>query len=425
MPENTGRVASAVVVGGGIVGLSCALRLRARGMHVTVMNVGAPQDAASWGNAGHIAVEQVMPLASPQFLLSAPGRLFSLTGGALDIGWRYVGTWLPWCLRYIRACGGATARRGHLALRELLSHALPAWRRMACDLDDPGLLIETGHLMLWNGAQDPLPAMRAVMSSDHGTATVRPMAQHERESLVPLLGHVPRGGLVFDGTAQVRAPALVMEALRNRLHADSGCELRQQRVIRVTSGPQGPRVFVADGTSLSPDVVVMAAGVGTRDIVQGWTPPLIAERGYHVEWDHGGAPVAPPMIFADHSVIVSRFGPRMRASTFVEFTRADAPPDPRKWQSLERVVQNSGLPVRSNFSRWVGCRPTLPDYLPAIGPIAGLPGVIAACGHQHLGLTLAPFTADLVAAIATHEETPLDLHAFRPDRFGRAQANAA
>ena len=425
MPQKSGRVASAVVVGGGIVGLSCALRLRQKGFHVVVLNAGGVRDAASWGNAGHIATEQVMPLASPRMLLSAPGRMFALTGGALDIGWRYVGTWLPWCARYMRACDGATARRGHLALRELLSHAMPAWRRMACDLGAPDLLMENGHLMLWDGAADPLRAMRAVMSSDLGTATARPMTHHEREGLAPLLGHIPRGGLAFGGTGQVRAPGLVLAALQARLRAESGCELHQQRVTRVTSGAQGARVILADKTSLCPDIVVMAAGVGTRDLVDGWTPPLIAERGYHVEWDHGGVPEGPPMVFADHSVIVSRFGARMRASTFVEFTRADASPDIRKWRKLEQTVQKIGLPVRSGFSRWLGCRPTLPDYLPAIGHIPGSRGVIAACGHQHLGLTLAPCTAEMVAAIAAGEDISMNLPPFRPDRFGRTQARAA
>ena len=422
MPPKSGRVASAVVVGGGVIGLSCALRLRQKGFYVVVLNTGEARDAASWGNAGHIATEQVMPLASPRMLLSAPGRMFTLTGGALDIGWRHIGTWLPWGMRYVRACAPSTARRGHMALRDLLSHAMPAWRRMVGDLGAPDLLIDKGHLMLWDGTTDPRRAMRAVMSSDLGSATACAMTRQERESLIPLLGHIPRAGLAFGGTGQVRDPGLVLTTLQDRLRAETGCELRQQRVIRVSSGPSGAQVIVQDGTSLTPDIVVMAAGVGTRDLVHGWTPPLIAERGYHIEWDHGGIPEGPPMVFADHAVIVSRFEARMRASTFVEFTRADAPPDMRKWQKLEHTVQKIGLPVRSGFSRWVGCRPTLPDYLPAIGRIPGLPGIIAACGHQHLGLTLAPFTAEIVAAIATDEDISLNLHPFRPDRFGRTHA---
>ena len=417
MIPKSGHAPSAVVVGGGVVGLACALRLRDRGFTVRVLNDGTPRDAASWGNAGHIATEQVMPLATPHMLLSAPRRMFALTGGALDIGWRYPGTWLPWCARYLRASMPATARRGQAALRAVLARSLPAWRRMVADIHADDLLLEHGHLMLWRGPADPAPAMRSVLRADMGSATARPMGAAELDALVPLLGHAPRGGLVFSGTAQVSSPGMVLETLRQRLSADEGCELLDCRVAEVVSTPSGPVTRLADGTCLASDVVVMAAGVGTRGLVRGWTLPLIAERGYSIEWDHGGAATVPPMVFADHSFIVSRFGDRMRASTFVEFTRADAPPDPRKWRYLEERVRGAGLPVHSAFSRWVGCRPTLPDYLPAIGPIPGMPGVIAACGHQHLGLTLAPLTGELVAGVAVGAPVADLLAPFRPDRF--------
>jgi D-amino-acid dehydrogenase len=122
-------------------------------------------------------------------------------------------------------------------------------------------------------------------------------------------------------------------------------------------------------------------------------------------------------VFEGRSVIVTRFGDRLRASSFVEFTAEGAPPDPRKWQRLEAHVRALGLPVASGFSRWMGARPTLPDYLPAIGRLDA-PGLVVACGHQHLGLTLAPITAELVVALMTGQEPSLTLAPFSPTRFG-------
>src|SRR3546814_8349747 len=68
---------TALVIGGGIVGLSCALALARRGMGVTLVAPRIMRGTASWGNAGHIAVEQVMPLASLAPVRSLPRRLFS------------------------------------------------------------------------------------------------------------------------------------------------------------------------------------------------------------------------------------------------------------------------------------------------------------------------------------------------------------
>jgi D-amino-acid dehydrogenase len=72
----------ALVIGGGLVGLSCALNLQQHGLRTTLIDPGTTPRPASWGNAGHIATEQVEPLASRKTLRSFPQRLF-WRGGAL------------------------------------------------------------------------------------------------------------------------------------------------------------------------------------------------------------------------------------------------------------------------------------------------------------------------------------------------------
>lgn len=48
-------------------------------------------------------------------------------------------------------------------------------------------------------------------------------------------------------------------------------------------------------------------------------------------------------------------------------------------------------PAEANVScNWMGVRPSFPDNLPAIGELAGLPGLFAAFGHSHYGLGMAP-----------------------------------
>ena len=63
----------------------------------------------------------------------------------------------------------------------------------------------------------------------------------------------------------------------------------------------------------------------------------------------------------------------------------------------------------------MGLRPSIPDSLPVIGPVA--PGLIAAFGHGHIGLTLAPVTAELVlSAIEGRLDDPR-LGPVHPGRF--------
>jgi D-amino-acid dehydrogenase len=65
----------------------------------------------------------------------------------------------------------------------------------------------------------------------------------------------------------------------------------------------------------------------------------------------------------------------------------------------------------------MGARPTLPDYLPALGQTRHVPGLWTAFGHQHLGLTLAPITARYLAQMICGEKTMIDLSPFSVDRF--------
>lgn len=221
----------------------------------------------------------------------------------------------------------------------------------------------------------------------------------------------------------------MLDALRNAL--PPGCARVTARARGLVETHRGTGVLLADGGMLSADRVIVAAGARSAEILPEYRHLLIAERGYHIEWDHGlpggGLPVgglpeetpdAPPTVFADHAIIASRMGRRMRASAFVEFGAWDAPPDDTKWEALERFALGTGLPVASRFSRWVGSRPTLPDYLPAIGAVPHRPGVLAAFGHQHLGLTLAAVTAALVAPLALGQEADGDLSPFDSGRFG-------
>ena len=66
---------------------------------------------------------------------------------------------------------------------------------------------------------------------------------------------------------------------------------------------------------------------------------------------------------------------------------------------------------------WMGYRPSLPDTLPVIGRAAGDERVIYAFGHGHLGLTLAPVTAEVVADGVAGRKAALDPAPFRPGRF--------
>jgi D-amino-acid dehydrogenase len=419
--------AQVVVIGGGVVGSACALRLAQAGFSSLLLDAPSERRPASYGNAGHIAIEQTVPLASPAALRSAPQRLFGL-GGALDFRAADLSTWGPWAGRYVAACNAAQTQRGQQALRSLLKAALPAWRRLSAELPGPELLIESGHMVVWESARAAAAGRRAWDATDIGEAELRDLTGDERQALQQRLRVELKGGVAFEHTGQVRDPTLVLRALE-QAHLQAGGGRRQARVAGLER--EGDRVSVRldDGERLSPDLVVVAGGVGSGALMQGigHAAPVIAERGYHIEGPVGDWDDLPPVVFEDRSTIVTRFGERIRASSFVEFGREASPPDARKWARLKRHVEELGLPMAGPVTEWMGARPTLPDYLPAIGRSARADNLIYAFGHQHLGLTLAPVTAELVAELAEGHTpavpiAPFDLERFAPSAGRRRPA---
>jgi D-amino-acid dehydrogenase len=129
----------------------------------------------------------------------------------------------------------------------------------------------------------------------------------------------------------------------------------------------------------------------------------------------------PPVVFEDRSLIVTRFRSHLRACSFVEFARIDDAPDARKWSRLRAHVAALGIPFTAPVTEWMGARPTLPDYLPAVGRSRTSPAICYAFGHQHLGLTLAAITAECVTAMFLGEPSPVDLEPFDLERFGSPQ----
>ncbi len=409
---------SYLVIGGGLVGAASALRLQAAGFAVTLIDPGDPRRAASFGNIGHIAAEQVSPLASRESLRTFPGRLFGL-GGALDFRWHDAGLWGPWALRFIAASDPARHARGQVALTAILAHALPAWRRLAEFSGAPGVVGPDGHAVVWMGERAADKGLRSWERAQTGSAAFRPMSPEDLAPYATVMKNAPVAGIRFSGTAQVSEPQAARDALMAAFAAHGG-EVVHARVARLSGGDR-VIAHLDDGGAREAEGALVAAGAWAGRLMRGLgvEAPVIAERGYSVQSaDHGWNQSLSPTVFEEHSMVVSRFTSGLRASSFVEFGSPDAPGDPRKWRALERHLSDLGIAFPGQPDRWVGPRPTLPDYLPAIGRLERDPRILYAFGHQHLGLTLSAITAELTAALAEGLDPAIDLSPFRIERFG-------
>jgi D-hydroxyproline dehydrogenase len=409
-----------MVAGAGFVGAASALALQRAGFAVTLIDPDQPKRAASWGNAGHIAIEQVTPLASFASVRSLPKRL-TIFGGPVGLPLASISQWLPFGLRLLRASAPNQFNLGQQALTQLLAQALPAWRRLAEHLRLPTQLSEQGHFVAWESASSAARGTAAWLSGPVGTAKVQPATPAQLASLKQRFNNRPVGAVRFDRTAQIMDLQHTRQAIVQQL-IQAGGRYTADEVVKVDADDNHIKMHTHSGQTISADKAVIAAGIGSAALMAPFfrRVPLIAERGYHLDQPVDPAQWPsdlPPVAFEDRSVIVTRFANSLRLAGFTELTSEHALADDKKWQRLHQHAQALGLALTSQADQWVGSRPTLPDYLPAIGQCAGRPHLYYAFGHQHLGLTLAAITAELMVALVQGAQPAVKLTPFDLKRF--------
>ena len=404
------------VIGAGIIGAAVAYALAREGRRVLLLDRAEPGIAgASFGNVGHIAAELVQPLPSPSLLFGFWRELF-VFGGALDLSARQALRMLPWIRRFATAAFRRAESTPHLAPLVLASTA--HWARWLAEIGRGDVLRRRGHYEIEFGKHgQTLMRTQARVMAELGVKT-REVSADELLPLRQAARSQTAAGLWFEHSAHVIDP---LEAVRAFAAAAVARKTTIQRLDVRALVPRGDKIEVlSEQAPLVVDAAVVCAGMGSAALLApfGLHAPLQAVRGYHIELP-GHAPLLDaPVVYTREHTLVTPMAGRLRASSYMEFTSADAPADPRKPARLRQTVRALGYACDLEGPSWVGARPVLPDYLPGIGRAPGTPKLFYAIGHQHIGLTMAPITAELTADLVAQRTPRHALAAFDLQRFG-------
>ena len=408
----SGQSRNVAVIGAGVVGAATACALAARDWRVLLIDPHEPGTGASEGNAGHIATEQHEPLANLSNVLGLPRRLFAV-GGPVDLRFERPLLLAAWFTRLLWASRPRNATRGRQALGGLARRAAADWRALLESAGAPQLLHLDGHDEIHEGPR----AARAVARRARELAMIG-VETRPGELLAPVPDASRAAVLHVVGSGHVENSLTVTRALVAAMRMRGG-SFRAEAVERIEPRPGGVRVLTAAAEILVERVVV-ACGVRSAQLLRplGLTVPLLAERGYSLSIRGPGPwPFTRTQVYEDRALVVTPMDFGLRATSFVEFGAPDLKPDLRKIAWLKGQVAALGLvPPGADVRSWFGCRPTLPDYLPAIGCLPRAPAVAYAFGHQHLGLTLAASTATLLTEVMCGAD-PGALAPFRIERF--------
>jgi D-amino-acid dehydrogenase len=410
----------AVVIGGGIVGLSSALFLIRDGWAVTLMDPQPPGETTSGGNAGLLAIGHVTPIGMPGVLRQVPRMLLD-RGGPLRISASYAHRVAPWLARLVLASRPARAQAISHALRTLLERTFPAYESLLDESNARALIRRRGFAVVYRDEAHLRAAMPELELRRRAGVRIELLDRPALRERLPALSSRYTRAAWYPDYGHCVDPTALSQAIAAEFARRGGAFVRRP-ATGFERGPAGIAAVLADGVAVPADLVVIAAGAWSRPLAAmlGARVPLDTERGYHIMLPEQPFELPCPVTPGDLRFCITPMTTGLRAAGTIEFAGLAAPPDPRRHALLLRHVRQALPEVRTEgYSTWMGFRPSLPDSLPVIGRVPGVANAILAFGHGHIGLTAGPATGQLVADLAAGRPPAVELAPFGVGRFGK------
>jgi D-amino-acid dehydrogenase len=411
-------MASAIVLGGGMVGMATALHLQSHGWSVVVVDRKQPGRETSYGNAGIIQSEAVRPYAMPHDI----GGLFEIAAG-LTNDVRYDPLSLPYHLRSLLQYWWNSFPARHQRISQtyarLIGRAAPEHEPLIAAAGAGNLVRRDGFRVIHRKqAQFDKEVKEAEEIRDAFGVKFKVLTSGDLAKAEPGLTDSGLGGLHWQEPWTVSDPGALVASYADLfvrrggkfMHGDAG-SLKQTG--------SGWSVTTEDGP-VEAEAVVVALGPWSPEFLTrfGYDVPMVRKRGYHMHYS-GGAPLDLPLRDAAFGYLMNPMAKGVRITTGAELSGPHAKLTPvqlAKAEAAARTLIDLGKPVEREA--WVGTRPCMPDMLPVIGQAARHKGLWLNFGHGHQGFTLGPATGRILAELMSGEAPDVNVKACAPARFG-------
>lgn len=406
------------VIGAGIIGICCGIRLLDRGFRVTLYDPEPPGSMTSSGNAGGFGFTDVMPASVPGILRRVPGWLLD-PAGPLSVRPGHFFSMVPWLLHFVRAGRRSEVERLSRALSSLLQPGMADTRELVDRAGLQSLFTERGALTVYrthaafrrDRMEWRIKADRGVRAEELGAEDIRRME--------PALEQAACGWYAPDW-CNTPDPHAFARGLADWF-IRSGGRIERKRVASLrVSGGRVDALLLDGGGRVPAGRVVIAAGAWSEPFCRqlGERVLLESERGYNTTLPKPGVILARQVIFAEEKFVVTAVRGGLRIGGTAEFAGLHAGPDWRRCDRLVEIVRRylPALDARDG-TRWMGHRPATPDSVPVIGPSGRVSNAWYAFGHGHYGLTMAATTGRLIACMVCGDSMQQDPAPFSIARF--------
>jgi len=410
-----------LILGGGVIGLACALYLLKAGASVRVLEQGTPGCGSSHGNCGTITPSHAAPLAKPG-MMGVALRSMLRADAPLYINPRFDGLRLRWLLGFARHgnwrdfASAATARAAILQRSRRLLRDLIRDEGLDCEFAEEGLLYVYRTAKLQTADEHDHVAVL-----DRLGIEVQRLRGDQVEAMEPALKPGVAGGLFHPGDAQLRPDRFVAELARRVLELGGVIETGA-RVEGFTTGTDRIAQVHSSRGSFQGDRVLLALGAWSPLLGKrlGLRLPMQPGKGYSLSYSRPARAPRHALVLREASVCVTTWSSGYRLGSTMEFSGYAEGLNRTRVDALRHGAA-SGLhePEGSELlEEWWGWRPMSVDEVPIIGPSTRWSNLLYATAHGMLGVSMSAATGELVAAQLAGAKPAIDPRPYAPARFG-------
>ena len=408
------------IIGAGIQGVCIGYQLRKKGIPVTIFDRYDPLSSefksASYGNAGHFSPYAVLQFNRPDVLYDLPKMLFG-NSGPLALKWNYVPKMFSWFLHYLKNCNRQSALHTAKYMHQILSLSNDAYEEIFKEIDTHNLVEKKGIIYVWTNKNLKSRKFEIKVRDDLGIKQ-KLLTQKEVLDLEPNLQPVFDAGVIYESAMHARDPHGILKEIF-KLYLKKGGKFIQENISNLKQTNENETAVQSLSKKYNFEKTVIASGAFSKKLTDqlGEKIPLDTERGYHVHFKKMDHLISRPVIFLDRGFGLTPMNQGLRAVGTVELGGLKNPLSKKRIDYIIRCAKELLPQLQEHDDEWIGFRPTLPDFLPILGPSINNKNIVYAFGHHHLGWTLGAVTGKIVSSIVAGEKTNLDLSPYSSKRF--------
>jgi D-amino-acid dehydrogenase len=411
----------AIIIGGGVVGLSSAYYLKESGWDVTIIDKTDLSDSCSYGNLGMIVPSHFVPLAMPgmisqgiKWMFNSRSPFYVKPSLNFDL--------INWGLKFVKSATEKNVEQAAVPLRDINLLSKSLYEALAAKPGFDFALEKKGIMMYFKTPKVEEEEIHLAHRAQSMGLDVEPLSKQQAQALEPALDLNILGAVHYRCDAHLYPNKLIAQLIGYLKNVGVKFETNSP-VEKIIKDRDVIKKVVTTNGSFEADVVVMAAGSWLPQLTKmvGLSTPLMPGKGYSFMQNNPAKQLNIPSIFCEARVAVTPMNGGIRYGGTMEIAPVNSKVNMKRVEgivnSIPEYFSNVQLNLPEEKDVWYGFRPCTPDGVPYIGSSKKISNLFIAGGHAMSGLSLGPASGKLIAELVNGQPTSMDIKAFDPERF--------